>query len=80
MPDEPTSDVNVLNYGSICLVHLLTPAAEEWVKCCIDEDAQSWGRALVVEPRYLEALLDGMLSDGISVRVDGQQLPFFGEK
>jgi hypothetical protein len=30
-------------------------------------DAQTWGSATVVEPRYVEPILDGMITDGLEV-------------
>lgn len=53
--------------GSICLLHLHTQSAREWVDENVDEDAQFFGGALVVEPRYVADLLEGMMAYGLEV-------------
>lgn len=62
-----TFDARVANHGSLALVHLETVAAREWVDQHVSSDAQFFGRALAVEPRYLEDLLIGMSDAGLLV-------------
>jgi hypothetical protein len=61
-------DVTVDNHGSIVLFHLHTDAARAWVSEHVSDEAQFFGGALVVEPRYVENLIEGMTSDGLEVR------------
>lgn len=61
-------DVEFVNHGSIMLARLNTLAAEEWVAENVGDDALFFGSSLVVEPRYAEALRDGMQSDGLNAR------------
>lgn len=58
-------DAKVENHGSIFLVRPETSTAREW----LDEhtDGTWFGGALAVEPRYVEALVDGMVGDGLEV-------------
>jgi hypothetical protein len=60
-------DVEVENHGSLILVRPLTPAACDWCEEHIPEDAQWWARAVVVEPRYVADIVQGMQNDGLTV-------------
>jgi len=62
------ADVHIVNHGSIVLFHLNTAEAAQWVKENVTKEAQYFGTALVVEPRYVEALIVGMAGDGLEVR------------
>jgi hypothetical protein len=53
------------DHGSICLVCPITTRAEQWIAEHVSDEAQWMGPALVVEPRYMRDLVDGMESDGL---------------
>lgn len=53
------------HYGSLVLVVPLTQAARDWVTENVEETAQWFGGALVVEPRYAPTLVKGMRDDGL---------------
>jgi hypothetical protein len=69
-PAEPrrSADVHIVDHHSIVLFHLNTPQASQWVEENVAGEAQFFGTALVVEPRYVAALLAGMREDGLEVR------------
>jgi len=60
-------DISIENHGSIFLFRLNTQAASDWVSENVQRDAQFFGDALVVEPRYARELASGMLADGLVV-------------
>ena len=60
-------DIKVQNEGSIYLLSSLTPAGEDWIEEHIPEDAMTWGGAIVVEHRYIEAIVVGAIADGLEV-------------
>jgi hypothetical protein len=60
------TDAKVYNHGSIMLLKPLTEAAQEWIEVHIDEH-MDWCGSVVVEPRYIEAILGGMTDDGLNV-------------
>ena len=60
-------DATIQNEGSIFLIHAHTPAANNWIAQHIPEDAQYFGSALVVEHRYIEDIVNGMLADGLAL-------------
>ncbi len=62
-----SADVTIQNEGSICLAHLNTDAAREWVSENVSDESQYFGQALVVEPRYLDNLIAGMCESGLTV-------------
>ena len=63
-----TTDITLHDHGSVVFAHPHTAAAEAWIADHVDTDAQCWGaHALLVEPRYVEALAEGILADGLSV-------------
>ena len=60
-------DFSVENHGSIFLLRPISPAAFEWIKEHIPDDAQYFGNAVVVEHRYIEDIVDGIQNDGLEV-------------
>jgi hypothetical protein len=61
-------DFRVVDHGSICILHALTEAAEEWVNEHLPADAQTWGtNGTVVEPRYIAPIIEGILADCLDV-------------
>ena len=60
------TDFTIQNEGSILLFRPLTDAAREWLKENVQEDAQWFGDALVVECRYAGDLAVGMLAAGLT--------------
>jgi hypothetical protein len=56
------------NHGSVCLLQPLSEAAGEWVDEHLPEDKQMFGSAVVVEPRYVGPIIDGIINDGLEVR------------
>jgi hypothetical protein len=56
------------NHGSIALLIPLTNAGREWLESNVNPEPWQWfGPGLAVEPRYLGALLNGALDDGLEV-------------
>jgi hypothetical protein len=60
-------DFAVENHSSIFLFRMNTPAAVEWVSQNVQEDAQFFGDALVVEHRYIADIVAGIQNDGLAV-------------
>ncbi len=60
-------DFSVENHGSIILLRPLTEAAQDWVDEHIPDDAQTFGNAIAVEPRYIGPIVEVILNDGLSV-------------
>jgi hypothetical protein len=54
--------------GSLFLVHPLSDAAKQWIEENVQEDAQWFGRYLVVEHRFIRNLVTGMLEAGLEVQ------------
>jgi hypothetical protein len=59
-------DIRVENHGSIVLLRPLTERAEEWIEAQVAYE-QTWGKAIVVEPRYVEDIVNGARKDGLEV-------------
>lgn len=60
-------DAIVENHGSIFLLRPLNAEAKEWLETHVVSDAQWFGGAVVVEPRYINPILVGMQSEGLIV-------------
>ena len=58
--------VSVENHGTLVLVRPLTVDVEAWLK--EHTDGQWFGGALVVEPRYVEELLLGLIDQGFALQ------------
>lgn len=67
MPRIESKDVIVESHGSVVLVRPQSDEAREWIEEHVDPLAQWFGSALVVEPRYLIQLLEGMAEGGLSI-------------
>ena len=60
------ADITVQDGGSIILLRPNTEAGENW----LDEntaDATRLGNAVAAEPRYVPAIIEGMINDGLKV-------------
>src|SRR5271163_385414 len=70
-PAVNTPDFVLENHGSLFLLRPLCSAAKEWMNEHLPVDSpetQFWGEAIVIEPRYLEPIVDGILADGLVLR------------
>jgi len=68
---KTTPDFSIEGEGRFCSVYLLrplTPAAFDWIEGHIPEDAQRLGNAIAVEHRYIGAIAEGIVADGLEVR------------
>lgn len=63
----PTSDFMVKDEGTIWLFYPLSERADQWVQDNVQDDAQFFGTALVVEHRYAPGLILGIEADGLEV-------------
>ena len=61
------ADLEVTNHGSLFLLHSCTEVGRDWIEEHIPDDAQTLGRAIAVEPRYIEAIICGAIADGLEV-------------
>jgi hypothetical protein len=65
---SPTqSDVVCENHFSIFLLRPISPAAFAWIEERLPRDRSAFGNAVVVEPRYVWAILVGLQDDGLVV-------------
>lgn len=65
------SDLRIENHGSILLLRPQTQEGHDFIQAVLEgnDEAQTFGGALVVEPRYLEGVLVGAVEDfGLEVR------------
>jgi len=56
----------VEDHGTIVLIRPLTDDVELWLGENVDPEAQHFGRALVVEPRYVGELVEGLVEAGFA--------------
>ena len=64
-PDAVSPDVLVNNVGTLYTFCPLTLRAKEWIDDNIQDDAQWFGHALIVEHRYAWGLAQGMKDSGL---------------
>jgi hypothetical protein len=67
---SPTIDFLCENHGSIFLLKPLTPSATSWAEEHISQDNgyQPYFPTVVVEPRYIADIVQGIQSDGLAVQ------------
>lgn len=59
-------DVKIQNEGSIVLFELLSPEALSWWDENVNE-GQSWGHRKVVEWRYADDIIGGLVDHGFTI-------------
>lgn len=61
-------DFTYENFGSVVILTANSDAAKAWVEDHLPEDRMTWGRAgTVIEPRYVDDILQGIAADGLTV-------------
>ncbi len=65
---SPTVDFLCENHGSIFLLRPLSQPAQSWIEENLPSDAQWFGNGVVVEHRYIWAILEGIQNDGLAVQ------------
>jgi hypothetical protein len=63
------NDFHVTNHGSIITLQPLTEAAQDWCNDHLPEDAQTFGSAYAIEPRYFGDIAMGYQDDGLTANV-----------
>jgi hypothetical protein len=66
-PAHDDVDVSVSDQGSIVTFRPETSAAKDWIADNVQDGAQWFGGALVVEHRYAPYLIEGMVAEGLSM-------------
>lgn len=62
------ADLTFVFDGSISFLTPMTPVGREWVSDNLNiESWQMWGGSVAIEPRMLEAIIDGAINDGLEV-------------
>ena len=57
----PTADFDITNWGSIFMIHPLTPEARDWAEENLPDDFTG-----AVEPRYVKDIVEGFTADGLA--------------
>ena len=62
-------DFELQDEGSIVVLHPRNDAAGDWLYEHLDSsEIQWWGGGVVIEPRYLADILEGIKADGLDVK------------
>ena len=65
-PSETSSfDLLFENHGSLFLIRPVSSAGQSWLDENIGDDAQTFGSAVVCEPRYVADIFHGASNDGL---------------
>ena len=72
-------DAVVVDHGSIFCVIPWTDAGRAWVARYIGEEALPFGPGFVVEPRYLQAIVQGMQASGLLLVAEGRGMKGRGQ-
>ena len=67
-PTEIGPDFRCENHGSVFLLTPITQSAQSWVEENLQSDAQWFGGGVVVEHRYIWAILEGIQNEGLAVQ------------
>jgi hypothetical protein len=66
--ETASPDFTLEKHGSIVLVWPNTLEASMWLRETAPDDAQFFGAALAIEPRYLSNVAEAAISDGFAVQ------------
>jgi hypothetical protein len=66
-PTPSGSDFICQNHGSIFLLIPCTTPATIWIEVHLPSDRMTFGDGVVIEPRYVWAILAGLQQDGLTV-------------
>lgn len=61
-----TADFTITNHGNICLLTPNTNDAQTWAANHLPDDALTFGGGIAIEPRYVDAIVDGFQSEGLT--------------
>ena len=62
------TDIRIDDNGSILILTPESETGKEWCREHLDPDAIGWGpKGYVVEPRYILAIVEGAIGDGLEV-------------
>ena len=64
-------DFQLENHGSLFLLRPLNDAAKNWMDEHLpvaNPETQFWGDSIIIEPRYVAPIVDGILADGLALR------------
>jgi hypothetical protein len=63
---SPAVDLYFEGHGSLFLIRPTSPAGKIWLEENVgDSETQTWGGAIVCEPRFVENILRGALAEGL---------------
>jgi len=65
--EKDNHDFSLDYQGNISLLRPQTPEAQEWIDTHLPEERLMWGWAVVIEHRYVEAILEGLEGNGLTV-------------
>ena len=60
-------DFRLRDEGSIVILDPLNEQAESWGTEHLEESVLRWGRGFVIEPRYVGAIVDGLVHEGFAL-------------
>ena len=66
-----TPDFELEDHGSLFLLRPLNDASKDWMneKLPMDRpETQFWGSTIVIEPRYVPSIVEGIIADGMLLR------------
>jgi len=61
----PQQDFDLENHGSLWVFQPVSKAALQWCYAHLPEDCPRWGTGFVIEPRYVDGVVDGARGDGL---------------
>lgn len=72
MADNLRTDLAVHHDGSVSLLRGASDEGKTWIAEHIPADAMTWGNSIVVEHRFIDAIIEGAREDGLGVWETGR--------
>ena len=67
-------DAAITGHGSVYMLDPVSEYGQAWTDENISEEALMLGNSIAVEHGYIEAIAHGMLSDGLTVSLNGREI------
>jgi len=60
-------DFILIDHGSITILRGATDAAKDWISDNLPDDALTHAGGVVIEPRFIDAIVSGLLADNLTI-------------
>jgi len=72
--ERKMTDLSFERHGTLWLMHSHSERGNDWIVNHIPGDAMTFGEGVVIESRFVQDIVFGAMTDGLSVEVESRAL------